>query len=150
LQNTVWALSEFLASFDTDEYLTPMGNWSDLKQWLTQGVSSDTNILSFFSSKASANYDFMQPYWDGGECGLNETDAKCVTQRPDALYIETYNCGKSTILWYLGEKDLDKMGAVFSATSLSEYLLLLRCQNRAFCGFCGCSQPVQANFFLHI
>lgn len=89
--------AEFLASFDTDEYLTPMGNWSDLKQWLTQGVSSDTNILSFFSSKASANYDFMQPYWDGGECGLNETDAKCVTKRPDALYIETYNCGKSTI-----------------------------------------------------
>lgn len=90
--------TEFLASFDTDEYLTPMGNWSDLKQWLTQGVSSDTNILSFFSSKASANYDFMQPYWDGDECGMNETDAKCVIQRPDALYVETYNCGKSTNL----------------------------------------------------
>jgi hypothetical protein len=91
--------TEFLASFDTDEYLTPMGTWTDLKQWLTQGVTSNTNILSFYSSKASANYDFMKPYWDGGECGVDEIDAKCVIQRPDALFIETYNCGKYRCLW---------------------------------------------------
>ena len=47
--------TEFLASFDTDEYLTPMGKWTDLRQWLTEGVKPETNILSFWSTKASAN-----------------------------------------------------------------------------------------------
>jgi hypothetical protein len=39
---------------------TPMGNRCDLKQLLMQGVSSYTNILSFFSSKASANYGSLE------------------------------------------------------------------------------------------
>ena len=86
--------TEWLASFDTDEYLVPMGKWNGLKQWLAEGVGPETNILSFRSTKAFANYDYMQPYWDGGDCGADESDAKCVVQRPDALYLETYNCGE--------------------------------------------------------
>jgi hypothetical protein len=86
--------TDFLASFDIDEYLIPMGNWTNLKQWIAEGVDKNTNILTFKSARASPNYDYMQPYWDGGECGINETNANCVIQRPDALYLETYNCGK--------------------------------------------------------
>jgi len=84
--------SEFLASIDTDEYLIPMGNWTDLKHWLREGVDPETKILSFRSTRASPNYDFMEPYWDGEKCGANESDARCVIKRPEALYLETYNC----------------------------------------------------------
>mgnify|MGYP001024867813 CR=1 FL=1 len=71
-----------------------MCNWTDLKQWIAEGVDKNTNILTFKSARASPNYDYMQPYWDGGECGINETNANCNIQQPGALYLETYNCGK--------------------------------------------------------
>jgi hypothetical protein len=86
--------TDFLASLDIDEYFIPMGNWTDLKHWIKEGVSNSTNILTFKSVRASPNYEYMQPYWDGEKCGVNESDARCVIQRPDALYLETYNCGK--------------------------------------------------------
>jgi hypothetical protein len=91
--------TEWLASFDTDEYLVPMGDeFATLPDWLNT-VSRDTNILSFKSTKATINYDYTQPYWDGKKvnkgkqgCGVTEQEAACVVQRPDALFIETYNC----------------------------------------------------------
>lgn len=99
--------TEFLASLDIDEYLIPMGNWTDLKHWIKEGVSNITNILTFKSVRASPNYEYMQPYWDGEKCGMNESDARCVIQRPDALYLETYNCGKKvTYKSVLGKRKL--------------------------------------------
>jgi len=89
--------TRWLASFDTDEYFCPMGKWGDLRSWLTEGVNSDTNILGFRSTKAMIDYDYTEPYWDGDakSCGTNATTARCVIQRPDALFLETYNCDLS-------------------------------------------------------
>mmetsp|Transcript_7245 Transcript_7245/g.10376 ORF Transcript_7245/g.10376 Transcript_7245/m.10376 type:complete len:967 (+) Transcript_7245:49-2949(+) len=84
-------LSEWIAVFDTDEYLIPMGNYEDLKDFVSNAYSNGTKILSFKSTRASIDYKFTEPFYDGKKCGKKE-ESSCITKQSDALYIETYNC----------------------------------------------------------
>ena len=43
---------EWIASFDTDEYLVPMGNYTSIKDVVLDVQKNNTNILSFRSTRA--------------------------------------------------------------------------------------------------
>jgi hypothetical protein len=49
--------TEWMASFDTDEYFIPQGNYSSLKDVLLQTQAEGTNILSFRSARAKLRFD---------------------------------------------------------------------------------------------
>lgn len=48
--------SEWMASFDTDEYLVPMGNYTSLKQVVDDLEKNGTNILTFRSTRGKLRY----------------------------------------------------------------------------------------------
>jgi len=90
--------TEWMIFFDTDEYLIPQGNWTDLQDWLrtstkTGAISKETKILSFFQTRPFPRVDFMEPYYNhGGGCGETVDSAKCLTKRESATFLETYDC----------------------------------------------------------
>jgi hypothetical protein len=47
--------TEWMATFDTDEYLVPMGNYTSLRQ-VVANVEQDTNILNFFSVRGNLRF----------------------------------------------------------------------------------------------
>jgi hypothetical protein len=49
--------TEWIASFDTDEYLVPMGNYTSIKDVVLDAQKNNTNILSFRSTRAKLRYD---------------------------------------------------------------------------------------------
>ena len=52
--------TEWIASFDTDEYLIPMGKHESLKSVVREAAKEGTNILSFKSTRAMINRDFTE------------------------------------------------------------------------------------------
>jgi hypothetical protein len=91
--------TEWLVSFDTDEYLIPQGNWSNLQEWLKESVKSgkigkNTHILSFFQTRALPNVQYMEPYMDDDKCGatIDESSSKCLTKRSEATFLQAYDC----------------------------------------------------------
>lgn len=73
--------TKWIASFDTDEYLVPMGNYTNLKDVLKDAEKKGTNILSFRSSRGRLRLDKSDPVND---------DAR--TKMQDATFLEAYNC----------------------------------------------------------
>ena len=51
--------TEWMASFDTDEYFIPTGKYTDLKDMLRDIKDQGTNVLSFRSTRAMLNYDHL-------------------------------------------------------------------------------------------
>jgi hypothetical protein len=49
--------TEWIGSFDTDEYLVPMGNYTSLKDVVRDAQKKGTNILSFRSSRGRLRFD---------------------------------------------------------------------------------------------
>jgi hypothetical protein len=49
--------TEWIASFDTDEYLVPMGNYSNLREVVLDAERQGTNILTFLSSRGRLRMD---------------------------------------------------------------------------------------------
>lgn len=97
--------TEWLISFDTDEYLIPQGNWSNIKEWLQESVRSGkigdkTNILSFYQTRALPNMNHMEPFILGSlaignqdsKCGATIQESQCLTKREDITYLEAYDC----------------------------------------------------------
>lgn len=72
--------SEWVASFDTDEYLVPMGNYTNLKDVLRDAYTKGTQVLNFRSSRGKLRPDKC----DAAGNGLNK--------REDATFLEAYNC----------------------------------------------------------
>jgi hypothetical protein len=83
--------TEWIANIDTDEYLVPMGKYNSMREVVDAATEEGTKILSFRSTRAYANYDFMEQYQNGGECGF-EDNPLCLKKRDDVPYIEAYNC----------------------------------------------------------
>ncbi|KAL3928911.1 MAG: hypothetical protein SGBAC_012435, partial [Bacillariaceae sp.] len=90
--------TEWMVFFDTDEYLIPQGNWTDLQDWLktstkTGGISPETKILSFFQTRPFPRVDFMEPYYNAGlGCGESADSAKCLSKRESSTFLEAYDC----------------------------------------------------------
>jgi len=83
--------TDWLAAFDTDEYLIPMGNYTSMKDVLLDAEKKGTNILDFRSTRAYPLHEFTEPYSDERECG-SSNNPLCRVKRSDALFLETYNC----------------------------------------------------------
>jgi hypothetical protein len=49
--------TEWMASIDTDEYLVPMGNYTNLRDVVRDAADQGTNILSFRSTRGKLRYD---------------------------------------------------------------------------------------------
>lgn len=80
--------TEWIAAFDTDEYFVPMGKYDNLKDVVIDAKKEGTSVLSFKSTRAYPNSEFMDEFGEGGECG----DKLCMKKRDDATFLETYNC----------------------------------------------------------
>ena len=100
--------TEWMIFFDTDEFLIPAGNWTDLQEWLKSSVASGsigphTNILSFFQSRAAPNIAYMEPYIDVGDsnhvkCGVDEEgDSHCLAKRDGVPFLRAYDCESSPL-----------------------------------------------------
>ncbi len=83
--------TEWIANIDTDEYLVPMGKYKDMREVVDAAAEEGTNILSFRSTRAYPNYDLMEEYYNGGECG-RDGNPLCLRKRENATFLETYNC----------------------------------------------------------
>ena len=90
---------------DTDEYLIPAGNWSDLQSWLKESIATgkiqnNTHILTFFQTRAIPNFDFLQPFTDENRgCHINNSaeQADCLVKRSNVTYLQAYDCEKTTL-----------------------------------------------------
>ena len=75
-----------MASFDTDEYLVPMGNYTSLKDVVIDAGKGGTNILSFKSSRGKLRYDSSKDVNGGQRAMLDNT-----------TFLEAYNCDSAPI-----------------------------------------------------
>eukprot|EP00804_Cyclotella_cryptica_P006119 CCRYP_010727-RA/>CCRYP_010727-RA protein AED:0.17 eAED:0.17 QI:319/1/1/1/0.71/0.62/8/3234/952 len=83
--------TEWMASFDTDEYLIPMGEYNSMVDVVDDAMKDGTQILTFRSTRASPIYSFMEPFHEHKMCG-EESDPKCLRVKDDVLFAEAYNC----------------------------------------------------------
>jgi hypothetical protein len=83
--------SEWIAAFDTDEYFVPMNKYDDLRGMVTDAGKQGTNVLSFLSTRAYPNFNFMDKFYNGGECGMPD-NPRCMKKMGNATFLETYNC----------------------------------------------------------
>jgi len=72
--------TEWIAAFDTDEYMVPMGDHASWKTVLDQ-VSPDTHILSLRSSRGRLRQDCSEPHGNSAR-----------VQQPHATFLQAYNC----------------------------------------------------------
>ena len=86
--------TKWMAVFDTDEYFIPQAPYTSVKHWLQTKYGDDatnpTRILSFFQTRAIPNRQYMDPVAseDGSDPQFQWK------QKPDATFLETYNCDK--------------------------------------------------------
>lgn len=84
-------LTEWIASFDTDEYLVPMGDYNSMREVVDDATKDGTQILTFRSTRAIPIHTYMEPFHDHKDCGT-ETDPICLSVKPGHLFSEVYNC----------------------------------------------------------
>jgi len=88
--------TEWLASFDSDEYMVPMGDYYNLKDMLRDAKRKGSNILSFKSTRAYPRVEFMKPYYktpvkSDSKCG--DAADQCLDHDVgNELYLQLYNC----------------------------------------------------------
>ncbi len=88
--------TEWIASIDTDEYLVPMGKYNNMKEVVSDAAKDDVHVLSFRSTRAYPNYETMELFYNGGECGKKENPL-CLAKKDNITYIEAYNCDFSPL-----------------------------------------------------
>lgn len=74
--------TEWIGTFDTDEYLIPMGNYSSLVGVLQRAQKKGSKILKFRSSR--------------GLLRFQATDSS-LEKRPNVTFLEAYNCDSSGV-----------------------------------------------------
>jgi hypothetical protein len=88
--------TEWLAQLDVDEYLIPAGQWTDIQSWLKESVMSgkienNTNILSFFQTRAMPNIEFME------SCNKDDQDQQCLMKRDNITFLQAYDCERTML-----------------------------------------------------
>ncbi|KAG7346757.1 glycosyltransferase family 92 protein [Nitzschia inconspicua] len=94
--------TDWIAQLDVDEYLIPVGNWTNIRSWLKNLILSEeteraTHILSFFQTRAVPNYEFMEPYVDDKECKHFAGSATCLTKRRNVTFLQAYDCERTPL-----------------------------------------------------
>lgn len=83
--------TEWMASFDPDEYFVPQGKFSNMKEVLNKVKDEGLNILSFKSTRAYPDFKHTIDFGNDGECGTLENPL-CRAKKEEVTYLETYNC----------------------------------------------------------
>lgn len=83
--------TEWMASFDTDEYLIPMGQYDNMREVVDDANKSGTKILTFKSTRAIPIQSYMEPFHDHKDCGT-ESEPGCLSVKEGSLFAEVYNC----------------------------------------------------------
>lgn len=73
--------TEWLASFDTDEYFVPMGNYTNLPDVLRDVGNQGTNILSLRSTRGRLRRD---------KSVIVGSNKDAYEQSPDSMFLEAY------------------------------------------------------------
>jgi hypothetical protein len=97
--------TEWIAQLDTDEYLIPAGNWSDLQSWLKDSIAAgtienNTHILTFFQTRAIPIFQFLQPFVDkskGCDKSTSIEQAKCLSKQSNVTYLQAYDCERNPL-----------------------------------------------------
>ncbi|KAL3927910.1 MAG: hypothetical protein SGBAC_012882, partial [Bacillariaceae sp.] len=89
--------TEWMASFDTDEYLVPMGNYTNLKDVVRDAAKGGTNILSFRSTRGKLRHDFTREseYHEKKRDGVIKTPI--LDKADNVTFLEAYNCDSSPL-----------------------------------------------------
>lgn len=88
--------TEWMISFDTDEYLVPQGDFTSMKEWLQDSVKTGkieprTNILNFHQVRSRLNKEFLEPYYDNGvDCKATCKSCHCLAKKPTATFFESF------------------------------------------------------------
>lgn len=87
--------TEWMMSFDTDEYLVPQGNYTSMKDWLVDSVAerkigADTHILSFYQIRSMLNFRFTEGYQDDDECRLIKDEVHCLKKQSNMSFMESF------------------------------------------------------------
>lgn len=75
--------TDWIASFDVDEYLIPMGSYQSLKEVVRNAYSKGNKIVSFRSTRTKLRLDQSEVI------GPNTSRRR---KKKDALFVEAYNC----------------------------------------------------------
>lgn len=88
-KDTTW-----MATLDVDEYLIPTGNWKNIRDLLHHITTNekDTQILSFFQTRALPNTGLMVPYDGKYTPSCKGVENNCLMMNRTRTYMETYNC----------------------------------------------------------
>jgi hypothetical protein len=74
--------TEWISSFDTDEYFVPMGNYSSLKEVLLDAGQKSVKIMSFRSSRGKLRLDASEEVNNG----------TAIRKSSDSAFLQAYNC----------------------------------------------------------
>lgn len=78
--------TDWIATFDTDEYMIPMGDYADMKDVMRNVAKTGTKILSFRSSRGKLRFQHC----------LEQPDGTWI-KKPEATFLEAYNCDSAGI-----------------------------------------------------
>lgn len=76
-------MTKWMASFDVDEYMVPMGNFTNLKDMLRK-IPDNIHIVDLRSSRTKLRIDASVPVKKG--------DNRFMQKDPKKSYLESYNC----------------------------------------------------------
>eukprot|EP00586_Coscinodiscus_wailesii_P015573 CAMPEP_0172492546 /NCGR_PEP_ID=MMETSP1066-20121228/23733_1 /TAXON_ID=671091 /ORGANISM="Coscinodiscus wailesii, Strain CCMP2513" /LENGTH=825 /DNA_ID=CAMNT_0013262235 /DNA_START=72 /DNA_END=2549 /DNA_ORIENTATION=- len=94
------SLTEWMTTFDPDEYFIPRGRYTDLKTVIRDIKIKEPNrqILSFTCTRALMRYEHLVPYY-GNErwcprpkVGADAPPAACLAKDEKKTYLATFNC----------------------------------------------------------
>lgn len=77
--------TEWIAVFDTDEYLVPMGDYTSLKDVIRDRAKRGVKVLSLRSSRGKLRAEMCEPDRDG------------LQKRPNVTFLSAYNCDSGGI-----------------------------------------------------
>ena len=80
-----------MSTFDTDEYLIPMGKYTSMREVVDDATNVGTQILTFKSTRAVPIYSYMEPFHNHKDCG-SASDPGCLHVIDGSLFVEAYNC----------------------------------------------------------
>lgn len=86
--------TEWIAAFDTDEYMVPMGHYTNWKEILSDVTLGGTNILSLRSSRGRLRIDHstLPMIMKNDPKYSNRTSGIGFDKSNEALFLEAYNC----------------------------------------------------------
>merc|ERR1712228_364751 len=89
------SLTEWMTTIDPDEYMIPMGEYTNLKDMLkdVKIKQPNINIVSFKCTRAMLRYEHMRPMYDNNWCKKNDKQySDCVEKDPEKTFLATFNC----------------------------------------------------------